>query len=156
MSMNQLELERIIGEVLQPRGFRKDKTTWSRTNDDVIALVNLQKSQWGGQYYLNVAWYLRLLESPSAPKEHKAHVRTRLTSIPQVARETLEAALDLEREGVNDDARRRTIQGAIADILLPLLDANSTLSQLRQSYSDGALREFSVIRGAREILSESN
>ncbi|MFD9901921.1 DUF4304 domain-containing protein [Mesorhizobium sp. NPDC059025] len=60
--------EREIGENLVAAGFRKTRPrNWVRRTDDVVQLVNLQRSQWSKEdNYLNFAlWPLVMGEPPS-------------------------------------------------------------------------------------------
>jgi hypothetical protein len=42
-------------------GFIRKGTTLRRDQAETIAVVNLQGSQWGGRYYVNVALWLKAL-----------------------------------------------------------------------------------------------
>ena len=64
---------------MKRRGFRKTRTPWRKDSGDVIAVFNVQTSQWdSADYYLNLGVYLKCLGDDLAPPEYKCHVRTRL------------------------------------------------------------------------------
>ena len=73
-------------------GFIRKGTTLRRDQAETIAVVNLQGSQWGGRYYVNVALWLKTLggDSDSLPYEHQCHLRTRLGYLVPDERELLE------------------------------------------------------------------
>lgn len=50
-------------------GFSKRSGSWYRISDEVITVVELQKSQYGLQYYVNLALWLRPLGEVKTPKE---------------------------------------------------------------------------------------
>jgi hypothetical protein len=47
VSETQKELERAIARILKPLGYTKRAATWYREREQVISVVNLQRSQWG-------------------------------------------------------------------------------------------------------------
>lgn len=49
-------------------GFSKHSGSWYRDTDDVITVAELQKSQYGLQYYVNIALWLRPLGEAKTPK----------------------------------------------------------------------------------------
>jgi len=64
---------------LKERRFRKTRTTWHREFAEVIAVFNMQTSQWDcNHYYINIGIYLKCLGSRKDPPEYECHVRTRL------------------------------------------------------------------------------
>jgi hypothetical protein len=80
-------------------GFEKKSGAWYRRCDEVVAVVDLQKSQYGPQYYVNVAFWLRALGEEQYPKTWKSHVQVRLGSLltPELA-ERAKRLLDLDQE----------------------------------------------------------
>jgi hypothetical protein len=77
--MNKTELLDQLKTDMKSRGFRKSRTTWRKDLGDIIAVFNVQTSQWGtADYYINLGVYLRCLGEHSAPPEYKCHVRTRI------------------------------------------------------------------------------
>jgi hypothetical protein len=62
-TMNKKELAKIIDDVLKPHGFKKKGNYWRLECDELIKIVNLQKSQWGDQYYINYGFDIKGLEN---------------------------------------------------------------------------------------------
>lgn len=63
------QLFAIFKTELKRLGFSKKASTWYRTFDEVIQIVNLQKSSWSSDdHYLNIAFYLRALGDDLKPK----------------------------------------------------------------------------------------
>jgi hypothetical protein len=150
--MNTNGLEEVFDSVLAPGGFRRRKDTWYRTNEDTITLVNLQKSQWGGQYYVNLGVYLRDLGKATSPSEHQSHIRVRLTSIAGTDARAIEEALDLERPGISAEQRRSVLAKALTSVALPFLTERSVLPRLRALYAGGQLGPVIVTKVSRELL----
>lgn len=86
-------------------GYLRKGTTLHRDQPETIAVVNLQGSQWGGRYYVNVALWLKALGDADTPPENKCHIRTRLTRLD--TGRMLSDALDMTT--VLDDSRRSEI-----------------------------------------------
>jgi Domain of unknown function (DUF4304) len=51
-------------------GMAKWPDNWYRSSDDMIVVVNLQKSEYGPSDYVNVGWWLRILGDAKFPKEY--------------------------------------------------------------------------------------
>ncbi|HWL09243.1 MAG TPA: DUF4304 domain-containing protein [Planctomicrobium sp.] len=67
-----------LAALLKPLGFKKRRTTWYLQTVDTIQAINVQGSQWGPAYYLNVGTYLRALGEESMPPEYRCHIRARI------------------------------------------------------------------------------
>jgi len=82
-----------VTRLLKPLGFGKSSATWRKDYGESIAVLNVQKSQWGGgTYYVNVGTYFKALGADTAPPENVCHVQER---IPIDAPETVvQVALD--------------------------------------------------------------
>jgi hypothetical protein len=73
-----LPLEAAVAGALRSNVFKKKSRTWWRTTDDVIQVVNLQKSAYGERLYVNLGLYIRSLGSEQNPPEYRCHIRVRL------------------------------------------------------------------------------
>ena len=150
--MNTKELDKFLSETLAAVGFRQRKHAWYKANEDTITLVDLQKSEWGGQYYINLGVYLRDLGKASSPSEHQCHIRVRLSSIVGDDRQAIEEALDLERTGISSEHRTRVLGRALKDTAVPFLADRSALPRLRELFTQGALGPVFTTKVARELL----
>ena len=61
----------------QARFQRCGKRNWVRRTSDFVQLINLQKSQWSSENYLNFALWAVALGEPPKLDESKFHFRTR-------------------------------------------------------------------------------
>lgn len=150
--MNTKELEVVIDAVLVPAGFQKRRDTWYKLNDDTVCVVNLQKSQWGGRYYVNLGVYLRSLGKATFPCEFECHLRTRLSGLSGNERSKIDAALDLERVEMPGGERERILRHAVADIAVPFLAERSLLPMLRILNSENRLGSGFIDKAARDLL----
>jgi hypothetical protein len=73
------DLESALHAVLKPLGFRKRARTWRLERPEVISVVNLQKSSWGDDFYLNLGVFLKGDGAVRQPAEKDCHIRWRPT-----------------------------------------------------------------------------
>jgi len=68
-----------VTALLKARHFKKKRTTWHLDQGEVIAVFNVQTSQWDNDnYYINVGVYLKNLGRRLEPPECECHVRNRI------------------------------------------------------------------------------
>lgn len=68
-----------ISPLLKEYGFKKSNATWRRTQSESVAVLNVQKSPWGGgDHYVNLGVYFLALGSMTNPTENKCHIQMRL------------------------------------------------------------------------------
>lgn len=77
----RLETEQ-LDRLAQQHGFkRKGQRNWVRRTSDFVQLVNLQRSQWSDERYLNFALWPLALGEPPTFAESRFHFRTRAESM---------------------------------------------------------------------------
>ncbi|MBN9257906.1 MAG: hypothetical protein BGO93_12305 [Mesorhizobium sp. 65-26] len=68
-------------ETASRHGFRGVRATnFYREWPETICLLNLQKSSWGSQFYMNAAVWFKRLGAERRPKEYNCHIRWRVNS----------------------------------------------------------------------------
>ncbi len=68
-----------LEQVLKQHGFKKSKTTWRKSTDDITIVLNVQGSQWNkNDYFINIAVYIKALGTEQNPTENVCHVRGRV------------------------------------------------------------------------------
>ncbi|MDX8498412.1 DUF4304 domain-containing protein [Mesorhizobium sp. VK4C] len=88
-------------------------TNYYRDGTETICLLNLQKSSWGPQFYLNAAVWFTRLGPNRRPKESNCHIRWRVNSLMQdEASKMFAQALDLECP-MPDDQRLSLIENGV-------------------------------------------
>ncbi len=152
--MNQKKLKAVFADVLLPLGYTNVKNTFFRRLDDVFTIVDLQKSNFGGRYYVNVGLFIddgAKLTQP--PPFHETHLIQRLEAIvPQSVRDTLAPALDLE-VAMGATERSAVISNALEQYGVPFLNSLSTTEGIA-NYLRPENRNFAgVTLALREIIS---
>jgi len=90
-------------------GFSKRRCTWYRRHPDTILVLDLQKSEYGGQYYINLAVALRALNPDEYPRENKCDIRLRLDDVVDDT-ERMRGAFDLEDRSITADERAQYVR----------------------------------------------
>jgi hypothetical protein len=116
-------------------GFEKKSGSWYRRADEVISVSNLQKSQYGQQYYLNQAFWLCQFGEERSPKESKCHIRARLGSLLPGQADAIGCLLDLDQP-MSDEDRIEQLVGLLRERLLPLIERGGT----SPVYADSLMR----------------
>jgi Domain of unknown function (DUF4304) len=131
-------------------GFTRKSGTWYRRGPETIAVLQLQKSQWGRQYYVNFALWLLPLAEADHPKEPHCHIRTRLSRlVPPADEARLDELLDLELDVAD---RERELTEFLHANLLPSVEATGTLEQLRTWPGHTVVEAALVTGGAQRLL----
>jgi len=111
-------------------GGSKKSGSWYITGPEAIAVLNLQKSQYGPRYYLNVGLWFLGVGPATNPKPSHCHVQSRLESlVPAADRQHLEDLLDLDF-AVDEQERRAELLAVLTSQLEPLLEAGMSDSGL--------------------------
>jgi hypothetical protein len=131
----------------------KQSGTWYRNTDDVIQAMNLQKSQYGPSYYVNLGWWLRSLGDAKFPKDHQWHIGIRLESLAGTRADEVKALMDLE-SGISEKERGRQLQELFESELRPVLDRTRSVDGLRALRREGRLKAAAVRGPAIPILDD--
>lgn len=150
-------LTQAIHAELKPHGFQRKSSTWYLSSETVIAVLNLQRSQYGATYFLNLGFWLQQIEHNGFPREHQCHVRDRASSLwpegthrPEEGPPRIADLLNIDDYPCDDTQRLDQLRLFIADKLIPVLKTGVTLEGLNQLLAehDG----FLIMRTARNAL----
>src|SRR6266540_5128131 len=83
--------------------FEKKSGFWYRHSEEVIAVSNLQKSQYGPNYYFNQGFWLRQLGDERYPKVNQCHVQARLEDLLPESERRIGDLLNLEYEMADEE-----------------------------------------------------
>ena len=144
-------LKQTLDSVAAFAGFSKHSGAWYLRRAETMAVIELQKSEYGPQYYVNVALWLLPLSQSQFPKEETCHIRTRLGRLFPQEEKRLKEILDLEYP--MDEATRETqFRGILENLLLPALAECSTVAGLKGGLGGGLLKSSLVNREAQKLL----
>jgi hypothetical protein len=141
-----------LGAVLKEVGFRRKGSDWFLDTDDAVLVVNLQKSNFGDQYYVNLAIWLRALGDATMPKEQQCHVRTRVTALDLDRQRYWETEVFNLEADLPDAERGTLIRSLMETKVLPFLLRCGTLSGLKEAQRKGQLRGAAIMARAQPFL----
>lgn len=65
--------------ILKEKGYKKKDSSFYKNSNNAIVLINLQKSQWGENFYINIGILFKELENNiEYPKENQSHIHFRI------------------------------------------------------------------------------
>lgn len=152
MSNNDNFFHAFFNQILEPLDFRNQKNNWYHETPEAVQIINLQKSAYSNNYYVNLAIWLKCFGNTKNPKENKCHVRCRLSTIAGTAlKKPLENALNWENQTLNQDQRRKILTEAIKDCAIPFLKKASTLLGIKAIYQD-ELASQPILADLKQLL----
>jgi hypothetical protein len=107
---------------LKMAGFQKKSTTWYLDEGGIIKVVNLQKSNYGDLYYVNVSIFLKELDNDQFPSENECHIRTRMDNSMVDAPKDYDYLFDLENVKLSVENYQKEIKDCIQQNIIPQLD----------------------------------
>jgi hypothetical protein len=153
IGMNYEQFKAVFANALLPLGYANVKNTFFRRIGDVFLIVDLQKSDFGGSYYVNLGLFLDEGSSLMQPPPfHKSHLMQRLEAIiSQSDRNELVPALDLE---VPMAANKRTslVMNAVEQHVLPYLTPLGTIEGIADHLRPGGAKPALVTLRLRDII----
>lgn len=145
-----------IAQVCTKAGFKKKADVWYCQMEEVVLLANLQKSQFGEQYYVNLAVWIKTLGSDLFPKENQCHIRCRLGSVlTEDLQKKLADVLDLGK-AMDESVRKAILSDLFENYGLVWLKKQTTLSDIGKLLRNGGLEKALVQVKVREIFQQSN
>ncbi|WP_429806643.1 DUF4304 domain-containing protein [Ensifer sp. B1-9] len=137
---------------VKPFGFRTKARSWYLENPETILIVNLQKSQFGNQFYLNFSVVLRSISTVERPKQYHGDIRFRLEDVLASAEaELCVKLLNLENQLFSDEERQACF-AELVDRALPLLLRCGTEAGAAEALSSKALPDWMLSRAGAERL----
>jgi hypothetical protein len=131
-------------------GFVKSGNRWSRTCEKAIQVINLQGSNWGKQYYVNLGLYFINVGSIEIPKENQCHIRCRLSALvpDKVAHDYL---LDFE-QNIDEDVGANGLAEMIERYGVPWLSQCSSEKGAKSYFSEKNHKGIVLTKVARDYL----
>ncbi|WCL50636.1 DUF4304 domain-containing protein [Leptospira sp. GIMC2001] len=75
------EIIESIKPLLKTYGFYKNKLNWIFEDENIVKILNIQKSSFGKQIYLNIGIIIKSLEPEVFPVINKCHIQIRLDNL---------------------------------------------------------------------------
>jgi hypothetical protein len=144
-----------IESALKARFLRKG-STWYREFEETVLVIELQKSNYGDEYYVNLGVFVKSLTPTPVklpPREYKCHIRCRAESLISELEEYFrDVVLNIDAESLEPSERQQRVHDLIADVAVPFLLGCSTLAGIREAYQQGRLDSALIHWGVRESV----
>jgi hypothetical protein len=144
-------VQNVVDDFGSEAGFVKKSGSWYLRTNEVIAVTNLQKSQYGRKYFLNQGFWILELGDEKYPKDSKCHIRGRLESFIPAISDELERLLNLDSDFAND-ARTMELSSILQEYLGPLIRSGSSVEGLRKMFKQNLLVRVGVRESAQQLL----
>lgn len=135
--------------MLRDASFIKKSGSWYRSGSDAIVVLNLQKSDHGHYYYLNLGISFKALSLEPFPKTNHCHIQISVDRLAGDDMLALNKALDLD-EGDEEDLIG--FVDLMNQRILPLVGEFLTLDQLREHYRKSTFKSALLLWQARDLL----
>ena len=141
-----------VGAQLRPLGFRKNARSWCLENPETLLFVNVQKSQFGNQFYLNCSVVFRSISTVDRPKEYHGDIRFRLESVLSPSEADLCVELLNLENGLFSDEERQAKFADLVDRALPLLLRCRSEASAAEALASKALPEWMLSQVGLDLL----
>ena len=148
--IDKKSFKKSIGIPLEKAGLQKRGQSWYLDGKDAIVFTNLQKSDWGALYYINIGIWLKSLGDSSLPNENKCHIGFRAESIFPEKRELLFLGCSLDN---STPEMLSELSEFVKMQLVPFLYDCVDLDKLKKLVSKGILEKGLIMKEARWYLS---
>jgi hypothetical protein len=143
-------LKTAINAELKAQGFLRKGSNWYLSSEEVVVVVNLQKSNYSALYFLNLGFWLQQVEQAQYPRCEQCHVHNRASSLCPEGNPRIADLLDIDEFSYDEEQRIIKIQQFISEILIPLLLKGSTISGLQKLISKNS--GYAIRQVAKECL----
>ena len=147
--IEKTRFKRALAAVLKEAGFTMKGQSFFLDGQDTIVVLNLQKSDFDEQYYVNVGIWLKALGSTAFPAENKCHILARLTSLFTSEFNVIERACHLTSATEEDLVR---FVGIAKTIVVPFCASCLHIDGLKERHGSGQFRKALVLKEAKQLL----
>lgn len=122
--MDSKELKTLVNNFAEEGGFKKTYGGWIKTSREVISVIELQKSNFGNSYYLNLKFFIQGIFETTYSINKKL-VKVDCGDVFLRPPKEYEELLNLDSK-IATEERRRGIHGLFVDFILPMAREAST------------------------------
>jgi hypothetical protein len=116
--INKNDLKSTIDSALKIGNFARKGHSWYLNGPDVIIVVNLQRSAWNEQYYINVGFWLKVFGAETSPKYNHCQLYYRVENLFEEETDLIRSSCSLL---TGDEPTLERLFSFIKNKLLPFL-----------------------------------
>jgi hypothetical protein len=144
--------KKAIARSFEKSGLVKKGQSWYFDGKEALIVINLQKSNWGEMYHMNLGIWLKAFGEVSFPQFNHCPLYYRVEYFFPKRRELILLGCSLDQSTLPMLAE---LTEFIESELIPFLQSCSVISKLRELMKQGALDGGFVTSEARMYLSET-
>jgi len=134
-------------------GGRKKSGSWYIAGPDAVVVLNLQKSNYASNYYINIGLWFTGVGPANHPRPTYCHLQTRAESlVDDTYRPLLEALLTVESEWPKGEHQRGLLE-ILDSQISPYIEAGQTLTGLATSVGQRLLAKSLLDGDGQRFLS---
>ena len=147
--MDKVGLKKAVEKILGNSGFSRKSGAWYKSGSDAIVVIDLQKSDFGAYFYLNIGICIKELSEALFPKVEVCHISMRADALLNRDGQNLDLGLNMEQGTADDfEASLRLIEGE----LMPMISEFLSIDKLKIHYAIGIFKRALIFWQAREML----
>ena len=147
--IEKIALKKALDGILIEARFQKKSNSWYMSGDDAVVVFDLQKSDFGAYFYINIGVSFKSLVNEGFPKINKCHISMRADRLVEGDADQLALGLDMN-EG--DECALSIAVDIVKNKILPIVVNFGNIEALRDFYSKGVLKNSLMHWQARELL----
>lgn len=145
--------KKAFGAPFERAGFAHKGQSWYLDGKDAIIVINLQHSDWGKWYFVNMGIWLKAFGTASFPQFNHCHLYYRIEDFFPQNREEIVLGCSLE---ARDPQMLPRLVKFIENSLVSFLYECTQESKLREMMAQGSLNNGLVLKEARSYLTMSD
>lgn len=147
--IDKKSLKKAIAEPLERAHFLKRGQSWYLEGRDATVVLNLQKSDWADDYFINVGIWLNSLGESRYPDANDCHLSFRLEGLFRAEQQLIRDGASLER---GDAGMVEDLANFIGAQVVPFLQECTHLGTLRTFLASGRFKSGFIRKDARQAL----
>lgn len=145
--MESIELKKEFDFLAKANGFEKDFEGWFKISNETILVIELQKSNFGNMYYVNIKLFIQGVFG-NIYKKCKRLVKIDVGNIFFRVPDKYSCFLDLEAP-LDDQERKLGLKEMFNNFIAPFSDKASTREGIKALYNEG---EIFILPAVKEEL----
>lgn len=147
--MNKNIFKKVITSSFENTAYVKKGQSWYLDGEDAIIVVNLQKSNFGEEYFMNIGIWLKGLGSTLFPKENQCHLFIRLERLFPEDRELITRGFSLETTNMQTLS---DLSEFIKFKLFPFLQDCTNINKLKDFAAMGKFKAGLIRKETKDYL----
>ncbi len=123
--MEKKDFVKYLDNLFKPFGFQRKGNNWYAESEELIKAINIRKSKFGNNYYLNYGFILKSLDLLNL----EMHIFNRLGSLNDAENQRIMVLLDFE-QSIDEEQRRIELRSYIEKNMLEEFNRINTEADL--------------------------